>query len=173
MKPVREDEARPSETDESHPAGDPRPVHSFDTAGMWTNGSPGTEGSLTAGTTERGAQLQLGDTVARPHTSGAESLFDPVFGGGTRIDDEAVVPLPPASTRPDVLGSAASVEEQLRRLELRLLAEAGGDPAVERDVRRHLAESCARFETARVRLFVPILVEREVRRRLRDGERQA
>jgi hypothetical protein len=44
---------------------------------------------------------------------------------------------------------------------------------VERDVRRHLAESCARFETARVRLFVPILVEREVRRRLRDGERQA
>ncbi|MET0765155.1 MAG: hypothetical protein ABWY29_09840 [Blastococcus sp.] len=91
---------------------------------------------------------------------------EPVFGGGTRVEDDAVVALPPLPPRRNVLGSPASVEEQLRRLESRLLAEAGGDPAVERDVRRHLAESCARFETARVRLFVPILVERAVRHRL-------
>jgi hypothetical protein len=136
---------------------------------MGTYGSADTEVSLRDGTAERSAQLSPGDTLARPQTSGAESLF----GDGTRLDDDAVVALPPLSTRPDVLGRAASVEEQLRRLESRLLAEAGGDPAVERDVRRHLAESCARFETARVRLFVPILVEREVRRRLRDGERPA
>jgi hypothetical protein len=150
MKPVREDEARPNETDGSHPAGDPRRVRSFDTGGMVTSGM-----------------------VTYGSASGAESLFDPASGGGTRVGDDAVVALPPVSTRPDVLGTAAAVEEQLRRLESRLLVEAGGDPAVERDVRRHLAESCARFETARVRLFVPILVEREVRRRLHDGERQA
>lgn len=73
--------------------------------------------------------------------------------------------------RAGLLGGTAAVEEQLRRLESRLLAEAGGDPAVERDVRRHLADSCTRFATAPVRHFVPILVEREVRRRLRaqDG----
>jgi hypothetical protein len=65
-------------------------------------------------------------------------------------------------------GNQVDVEEQLRRLEVRLLAEVGGDPAVESAVRRHLHASCARFATARVRTFVPILVEREVRRRLRD-----
>jgi hypothetical protein len=53
------------------------------------------------------------------------------------------------------------------------LAEAGGDPVVERDVRRHLADSCRRFATAPVRTFVPILVEREVRRRLRVEGRPA
>jgi hypothetical protein len=138
---------------------------------MWTDGLPGTEGPVPAGTAELGAQLPPGNTLARPQTSGAGSdLVDVASGGGMQVDDGGVVALPAVSTPPDVLGRAASVEEQLRRLELRLLAEAGGDPAVERDVRRHLAESCARFETASVRLFVPILVEREVRRRLRDGE---
>jgi hypothetical protein len=169
MKPVAERRARPSETDESHPAGDPRRVRSFDTSGMVTYGLAGTEESLRDGTAEWGAQLPPGDTLARPQTSGAASgLVDAAAGGGMRVDDGGVVALSPVSTAPDVLGRAASVEEQLRRLESRLLAEAGGDAAVERDVRRHLAESCARFETARVRLFVPILVEREVRRRLRE-----
>ena len=173
MKPVAERPARLNETDRSHPAGDARPVHSFDTAGMWTNGSPGREGSLPAGTTEHGAQLPAGDILARPQPQGAGSgLLDGGSSGGMRVDDGGVASSP-VSTPPDVIGRAASVEEQLRRLESRLLAEVGGDPAVERDVRRHLAESCARFETAPVRLFVPILVEREVRRRLRDGERQA
>lgn len=138
---------------------------------MWTDALPGTEGPLPDGAAERGAQLPPGDTLARPQTSGAGSdLVDAASGGGMQVDDGGVVALPAVSAPPDVLGRAASVEEQLRRVELRLLAEAGGDPAVERDVRRHLAESCARFETARVLLFVPILVEREVRRRLRDGE---
>jgi hypothetical protein len=69
------------------------------------------------------------------------------------------------------LGGTAAVQEQLRRVEVRLLAEAGGDPAAEREVRRHLADSCARFATAPVRQFVPILVEREVRRRIRTWVR--
>jgi hypothetical protein len=139
---------------------------------MWTDALPGTEGPLPDGAAERGALLPPGDTVARRQTSGPGSdLVDAASGGGMQVDDGGVVALPAVPTPAGVLGRAASVEEQLRRLGLRLLAEAGGDPAVERDVRRHLAESCARFETARVRLFVPILVEREVRRRLRDGER--
>jgi hypothetical protein len=58
-------------------------------------------------------------------------------------------------------------------LESRLLAEAGGDPVAEGDVRRHLADSCMRFATAPVRHFLPILVEREVRRRLRTEDRLA
>jgi hypothetical protein len=73
----------------------------------------------------------------------------------------------------DVRGGIAHVEEQLRRLEVRLLAEAGGDPDAERAVRHHLDESRARFTIARVRQFIPILVEREVRRRLRDGQAAA
>jgi hypothetical protein len=138
---------------------------------MWTDALLGTEGPLPDGAAERGAQLPPGNTLARPQTSGPGSdLVDAPSGGGMQVDDGGVVALPAVSTPSDVLGRAASVEEQLRRVELRLLAEAGGDPAVERDVRRHLAESCARFATARVRLFLPILVEREVRRRLRDGE---
>jgi hypothetical protein len=64
------------------------------------------------------------------------------------------------------LGGARSVEEQLRRLETRLLAEAGGDGAAEADVRRLLAQVRARFDDAPIRQFLPILIERDVRRRL-------
>ena len=77
------------------------------------------------------------------------------------------------SGRAGLLGGTATVEQQLRRLESRLLAEAGGDPVAEGDVRRHLADSCMRFATAPVRRFLPILVEREVRRRLRAEDRLA
>jgi hypothetical protein len=63
--------------------------------------------------------------------------------------------------------TSAAVDVRLQRMESRLIALAGGDATLERDVRRYLAESCARFATARVRQFVPILVEREVRDRLR------
>jgi hypothetical protein len=52
------------------------------------------------------------------------------------------------------------------RLEQRLLAEAGGDPEAERRVRGELVLACARFDGATVRRFLPILIEREVRRRL-------
>ena len=77
------------------------------------------------------------------------------------------------STRGELSGGAGAVDAQLRRVESRLLALAGGDPAREAEIRRYLADSCARFEDARVRQFVPILVEREVRDRLRVKDRPA
>jgi len=58
------------------------------------------------------------------------------------------------------------VEQQLRQLESRLLAEADGDPAVQEAVRRHLTVVTARFDNATIRTFLPVLIEREVRRRL-------
>jgi hypothetical protein len=64
-----------------------------------------------------------------------------------------------------------AVDVRLQTVEARLIALASGDAALERDVRRYLAESSARFATARVRQFVPILVEREVRDRLRARDR--
>jgi hypothetical protein len=71
-----------------------------------------------------------------------------------------------ASMRTGLLGRVQSVEEQLRRLESRLLAEAGGDPVMEQDVLRHMTLARARFGSATIRQFLPILIEREVRRRL-------
>jgi hypothetical protein len=71
-----------------------------------------------------------------------------------------------ASEGSGLLGGVQTVEEQLRRLEVRLLAEAGGDRAEEEDVRRHLTLARARFGSARIRQFLPILIERDVRRRL-------
>ena len=109
--------------------------------------------------------------------------FDPEAGGPPQPDagpaavTPAALPVPRAeatpSPRPAVAAGMADVEDQLRRLAVRLLAEAGGDPAMEGALRRHLDASCARFATARVRQFVPILVEREVRRRLREEEQPA
>jgi hypothetical protein len=64
---------------------------------------------------------------------------------------------------------AQSVDGQLRRLESRLLADAGGDRAGQEDVRRHLALVRSRFETATIRQFLPVLIEGEVRRRLSGG----
>ena len=83
------------------------------------------------------------------------------------IPEQRSDPMAPRPAR-EPGGGNQNVDEQLRRLELRLLAEVGGDPTVESAVRRLLDASCARFATARVRQFVPILVERDVRRRLRD-----
>jgi hypothetical protein len=70
------------------------------------------------------------------------------------------------SRRTGSLGGVQSVEEQLRRLESRLLAEAGGDPVMEQEVLRHLTLSRALFDSATIQQFLPILIEREVRRRL-------
>jgi hypothetical protein len=86
----------------------------------------------------------------------------------TPIPPQRSDPVEPASERGACAGNRVDIAEQLRHLESRLLAEAGGDPAAETAVRRLLDASCARFATARVRQFVPILVERDVRRRLRD-----
>ena len=58
------------------------------------------------------------------------------------------------------------MDDQLLRLETRLLAEADGDPDTEQNLRRHLAQARALFASATVRQFLPILIEREVRRRL-------
>jgi hypothetical protein len=59
-----------------------------------------------------------------------------------------------------------SVDQQILRLEARLLAEADGDPDLEQTLRLHVAQACAHFASATVRQFLPILIEREVRRRL-------
>jgi len=71
----------------------------------------------------------------------------------------------PAPRRPPA-DRGPPVEEQLVRLEQRLVAEARGDLEAERRVRGELALACARFDGATVRRFLPILIEREVRRRL-------
>ena len=93
------------------------------------------------------------------------------------VVDGSVGPPPRAEVaRPQVTGRTAhsgtpfgstGVDVRLERVESRLIALAGGDVALECDVRSYVAESCARFATARVRQYVPILVEREVRDRLR------
>ena len=68
------------------------------------------------------------------------------------------------SSRADTVPGPSEV--QLGRLLSRLLAEAKGDPAHERAVRQHMAASCERYATARIREFLLILIERDVRRRL-------
>jgi len=62
------------------------------------------------------------------------------------------------------------VEQQLLRLEERLVAGVQRDPAAERDVRRSFALARARFAGATVRTYLPILVERDVRGRFPGGE---
>ncbi len=57
---------------------------------------------------------------------------------------------------------------QLARVEARLLGEVAGDPAASTAVRSHLAVARARFADATITQFLPILVEREVRRRMRQ-----
>lgn len=144
---------------------------------MWLQVSAG------RGRSRRATAVQLdrpssGGTAARGQSSGETGLR---YGRGAgqlpEIDVEPLVvqrtgpperladTAPPPRSAPP--GGVLDVEEQLRRVELRLLAEVDGDPDAECAVRRILAESQARFATARVRQFVPILVEREVRRRLR------
>ena len=81
--------------------------------------------------------------------------------GVPAAQDPPAVPVP---RRP--VDRGPSVDEQLRRLEVRLVAEAGGDPELEQRVRSELVQACARFDGATVRRFLPILIEREVRRRL-------
>jgi hypothetical protein len=73
---------------------------------------------------------------------------------------------PPSADRTPPAAPGSAVDDQLRRLEARLLAEAEGDADLEQSLRLHLAQACAHFATATVRQFLPILVEREVRRRL-------
>jgi hypothetical protein len=90
----------------------------------------------------------------------------PAVPGVLAAQDASTAPAPavPAPRRP--LDRGPSVDEQLHRLESRLVAEARGDPELEGRVRGELVEARARFDGATVRRFLPILIEREVRRRL-------
>ncbi|WP_166503487.1 three-helix bundle dimerization domain-containing protein [Modestobacter italicus] len=90
-------------------------------------------------------------TTVLPRDEGAEGVPRP---GG------------PVAARRDLLAGAHSVDERIRQLEQRLLAEAAGDPHRERDLQAHLAHARTRFASATVRQFLPILIEREVRRRI-------
>lgn len=85
----------------------------------------------------------------------------PLVGSGD-AQPSAGAPLP----RDDFFGAAGTVEAQLGKLTNRLLAEAEGDPLVEQRVRRLLSQAYERFAGARVRRFLPILIERDVRDQL-------
>ena len=147
---------------------------------MLTHRSPRIGSSHLQGDAVPGPPTHLLDLLTRPGPPAAGSAGpDPEPGSATEPGDDRV----PAgrTAAPGRLGTADSGEgprplvgllslpEQLRQVEIRLLAEACGDPAAEREVRRYFAVACSRFETARVRRFLPILVEREVRQRLRDA----
>jgi hypothetical protein len=102
-------------------------------------------------------------------TLAAATVVAPVGADGSGLDVQPAPAAPPpvlTPVRTGPRGVGLPVEEQLRRLESRLLAEAAGDPVVEQDVLRHLAGARARFDSATIRQFLPILIEREVRRRL-------
>jgi hypothetical protein len=96
--------------------------------------------------------------LGRPTRENTSALGEPLPRAGVR---EAAAPAAH-------LGGPAAVEVQLGRVESRLLAEAAGDSALAADVRRFLDDARLRFSAAPVRQFVPILIEREVRRRLRE-----
>lgn len=61
-----------------------------------------------------------------------------------------------------------AVERQLERLGALLVAEFGGDLIAARTVREHLAVVRENYAGARVWAYLPILIEREVRHRLRN-----
>ena len=146
---------------------------------MLTHGSPRIGPFHLRGDGVPGPPTHPLDLLTRPGPAATGSAGpDPGPGSGTEPDDCVPAGCTAAPGRPGTADSGEgprllvgllSVPEQLRQVEFRLLAEACGDPAAEREVRRYFAVACARFETARVRRFLPILVEREVRQRLRDA----
>ncbi len=147
---------------------------------MWMYGSARPVPAAYHRTAARGARRIPGAGLGWLPWGALRRRADEQAPGTPTLDAEAVLlpPVAPArdeevrtSTRSESLVGAGAVDGQLRRVESRLLALAGGDPALEHEIRRYLADSCARFETARVRQFVPILVEREVRERLRATDR--
>jgi hypothetical protein len=118
---------------------------------------------------------RLRHTRVRPEVTAASDV-PPGSRPGHRLEIVAggeVVPRGRVGTEPASSAEAAArgtdqIERQLLRLEERLLAEVTGDPAAERDMRRCLALARAHFAEATVRQYLPILVERDVRGRLRD-----
>jgi hypothetical protein len=75
-------------------------------------------------------------------------------------------------TDPDVAGPTGrwgeAVERQLERLEARLIAEFCRGPISGRTVREHLAAARENYFGARVWIYLPILIERDVRNQLRN-----
>lgn len=63
-----------------------------------------------------------------------------------------------------------AVESQFERLEARLLAEFGDGLIAGRTVRDHIAAARAHYVGARVRIYLPILIERDVRRQLQKPD---
>lgn len=75
--------------------------------------------------------------------------------------------MPDVSSVVDPQGSPEMVEEQLRQVRARLVARFCGDGELgEETVRRHFAEAVEDFADARIRTYLPVLVERAVRTRL-------
>lgn len=83
-----------------------------------------------------------------------------------RPADSATSGLVPVQHRP---AGPDPVEAQLERLAARLVDEAADDPTAMLAVRACIEAARGRFADARVRQYLPILVERAVRRSLRDG----
>ena len=65
-----------------------------------------------------------------------------------------------------------AVERQLVQLEARLISELGGGVAVERMVHNLLDDARQSYAGARVRLYLAILIERDVRRTLEQADAQ-
>jgi hypothetical protein len=59
-----------------------------------------------------------------------------------------------------------AIEAQLAQVEARLVAELGGGEFTMRVLREHMAQARHGYSGARVHTFLPILIERELRRRL-------
>lgn len=78
----------------------------------------------------------------------------------TTLDGQAGAP-DDAGQRED-----ARVRAEFARVEARLVAEFGGNPAADAIVRAHVAAVQEYFAGARIRRYLPILVERAVRSRL-------
>ncbi|WP_029432215.1 three-helix bundle dimerization domain-containing protein [Blastococcus sp. URHD0036] len=81
------------------------------------------------------------------------------------VEVSSAIPYTPP--RAALVSGNRPVGEQLARLEARLLDEAGGDEVARRRVLTELGAARARFAGATVERFLPILVERAVRLRLR------
>jgi len=61
-----------------------------------------------------------------------------------------------------------AVERQLERLEARLIAEFGSEPIAGRTVHERLIAARENYVDARVWTYLPILIERHVRRQFAD-----
>ena len=76
----------------------------------------------------------------------------------------------PIAAKPAVEHDA--VERQLEQLEARLISALGGGAIVERMVHTLLDDARQSYAGARVRLYLAILIERDVRRRLEQADVQ-